>query len=215
MIAAAASKPTRDPRLLRQQPEKTSNGTATTTTNSTSSLGSKPTIVDSNNKIVTNTKSIRDSRVETRLVNKEIPPSSQKPDKSKIFPKSRQSELKSSRLKNTDTESKTFSTKSDSKSPTKSPSKHKKKDHVSTTDKKSFKDSKRDGKNHSKSESVSTTFKGMKGSKNRNFRRNRSPSFSPELNQDTDLRISGPPEKQARLQDPEDKSKCNFKKLCF
>ncbi|XP_063927873.1 uncharacterized protein LOC135141017 isoform X2 [Zophobas morio] len=225
-LVATATKPTRDPRLLRQHAEKSSNGTALTNSSSTSvSLGSKPTILDSNNKVVTITKSVRDSRIEPRLVNNKdnALPSQVKLDKSKTFPKSRQSEqkpLKPPRNKNTDTDSKSFSVKSspnlsdsptksksdknESKSPTKSPSRHKKKDH-SSGDKKSFKELKRDrdGKSH-KSDSSPPAFKGVKGAtKNRNYiRRNRSPSYSPEPNhQDTDLRLAGPPpEKQARLQ---------------
>lgn len=220
-MVATATKPTRDPRLLRQQTEKTNNGT-NNNSNTSVSLGSKTAILDSNNKIVTNTKSIRDNRIEARLVaNKDNAPPP-KLDKSKTFLKSRQSEQKPNkppRSKNTadNNDSKSFAgkssvivldsptkSKSESKSPTKSPNRHKK------IDKKSFKDTKRDRdiKSH-KNESVPTTFKGVKA-KNRNYiRRNRSPSFSPEPHQDTDLRVTGPPEKQARLQPEitEEKSK--------
>jgi hypothetical protein len=148
-LVAAATKPTRDPRLLRQQTDKTSNGTNSSTSSGVS-LGSKTAILDSNNKVVTNTKSVRDGRVDARLVNKDnAPPSQNKLDKSKTFPKSRQSEqkpIKPSRSKNVaDTDAKAFSVKSsvslldsptksksdksETKSPTKSPSRHKKKDH--------------------------------------------------------------------------------------
>jgi hypothetical protein len=225
-LVAAATKPTRDPRLLRQQTDKTSNGTNSSTSSGVS-LGSKTAILDSNNKVVTNTKSVRDGRVDARLVNKDnAPPSQNKLDKSKTFPKSRQSEqkpIKPSRSKNVaDTDAKAFSVKSsvslldsptksksdksETKSPTKSPSRHKKKDH---NDKKGgFKEAKRerDAKGH-KSEACAT-FKGGAKGKNRNYiRRNRSPSYSPEPSQDTDLRLAGPPEKQARMQiDPDDKS---------
>jgi hypothetical protein len=226
-LVAAATKPTRDPRLLRQQTDKTSNGTNSSTSSGVS-LGSKTAILDSNNKVVTNTKSVRDGRVDARLVNKDnAPPSQNKLDKSKTFPKSRQSEqkpIKPSRSKNVaDTDAKAFSVKSsvslldsptksksdksETKSPTKSPSRHKKKDH---NDKKGggFKEAKRerDAKGH-KIEACAT-FKGGAKGKNRNYiRRNRSPSYSPEPSQDTDLRLAGPPEKQARMQiDPDDKS---------
>ncbi|KAH0822684.1 hypothetical protein GEV33_000107 [Tenebrio molitor] len=162
-LVAAATKPTRDPRLLRQQTDKTSNGTNSSTSSGVS-LGSKTAILDSNNKVVTNTKSVRDGRVDARLVNKDnAPPSQNKLDKSKTFPKSRQSEqkpIKPSRSKNVaDTDAKAFSVKSsvslldsptksksdksETKSPTKSPSRHKKKDH---NDKKGggFKEAKRE-----------------------------------------------------------------------
>ncbi|KAF2885051.1 hypothetical protein ILUMI_21106 [Ignelater luminosus] len=55
----------------------------------------------------------------------------------------------------------------------------------------------------SKSEIMTTSFKELKGStKNRNYmRRNRNASVSPEPNnQDVDLRLGAPPEKQPRLQ---------------
>ncbi|XP_064215104.1 pre-mRNA cleavage complex 2 protein Pcf11 isoform X1 [Tribolium castaneum] len=223
-LVAAATKPTRDPRLLRQQTEKTTNGTNNSSSTSVS-LGSKSSILDSNNKVVTNTKSVRDNRIESRLVTNKDNAPPPKLDKSKTFLKSRQSEQKPNkppRSKNSaDNDSKPFSgkssinlldspvkIKSDLKSPTKSPNRHKKKDH--STDKKGFKDAKRDRDNKGhKNDSLQTTFKGVKA-KNRNYiRRNRSPSYSPEPNQDTDLRVSGPPEKQARLhpETVEEKSK--------
>ncbi|RZC34227.1 pre-mRNA cleavage complex 2 protein Pcf11, partial [Asbolus verrucosus] len=224
-LVATATRPTRDPRLLRQQTEKASNGTTSSSTSV--SLGSKTAILDSNNKIVTNTKSVRDSRVEPRLVNnnnnKDNAPSSlNKLDKSKTSLKSRQSEQKPSKpsrsKSNADADTKSLlvkstvnlldlpvkskGDKSETRSPTKSLSRHKKKDH-NAADKKSFKESKRDRENKShKNECPPTAFKGVKNSaKNRNYiRRNRSPSYSPEPNQDIDLRLTGPPEKQARLQ---------------
>ncbi|XP_044254626.1 pre-mRNA cleavage complex 2 protein Pcf11 [Tribolium madens] len=219
-LVATATKPTRDPRLLRQQTEKTTNGTNSSSSTSVS-LGSKSSVLDSNNKVVTNTKSVRDNRIEPRLINNKdnAPPS--KLDKSKTFLKSRQSEQKpiKPRSKNSaDNDSKPFSgkssinlldspvkIKSELKSPTKSPNRHKKKDH--SMDKKGFKRD-RDNKGH-KNDALPTTFKGVKA-KNRNYiRRNRSPSYSPEPNQDIDLRVSGPPEKQPRLhpETAEEKSK--------
>nr|XP_022903618.1 uncharacterized protein LOC111415946 isoform X2 [Onthophagus taurus] len=54
----------------------------------------------------------------------------------------------------------------------------------------------------SQSDALTTTFKELKpSSKSRNYiRRNRDLSVSPEPVRDVDLRLSGPPEKQARLQ---------------
>lgn len=214
--------------MLRQRAEnKTSNGTNSSTV---VSLGSKSAILDSN-KVITNTKSIRDNnRIESRLVNKDNILSSPKPDHKPKFLKSNQKLLKSRKVnveivskfpslnKNsvniTDSPPKPKSDKSE-KSPTKSPSRHKKKEHL--LEKKLFKDSlkrDRDVKVCRKEDALSMNFKGLKGStKARNFRRNRSPSFSPEpeSSQDIDLRVSGPPEKLQRLQnEPEEKSK-----LCF
>lgn len=226
---AAAVKPTRDPRLLRQRAEnKTSNGTNSSTV---VSLGSKSAILDSNKVITNNTKSIRDNnRIESRLVNKDNILSPPKPDHKPKFLKSNQKLLKSRKVnveiiskfpslnKNsvvnlTDSPPKTKSDKSE-KSPTKSPSRHKKKEHM--LDKKLFKDSlKRDRDlKVRKEDALSMNFKRLKGStKARNFRRTRSPSFSPEpeSSQDIDLRLSAPPEKLQRLQnEPEEKSE-----LCF
>lgn len=227
-------KPTRDPRLLRQRIEnKASNGTNSSTV---VSLGSKSAILDSNNKAITNIKSIRDSnRIESRLVNKDNLLSSPKPDHKPKFLKSNQKLLKSRKTnvevgskfsslnKNsvinlTDSPPKVKSDKSE-KSPTKLPSRHKKKEH--SLEAKLFKISPkrdRDLKQGRKEDALTMNFKGVKNlTKSRNFRRNRSPSFSPEpeSSQDIDLRVS-PAEKLQRLQnDTEDKRKLSFNFAIF
>lgn len=187
-LVAAGSKPIRDPRLLRQQAEKSNNGTSS---NISVALASKT--LDSNNKIVANSKNVRDSRTDPRLVNNKD--SSLSPQKSKTLPKSRLSDKtskpsRSSKLSN-DSDIKVLKSADSptkSKSELKSPiARHKK------LEKKSFKRD-RDGKGHKNADVSPTAFKGIKGStKGRNYmRRNRSRSLSPE--QDVDLRLQATPE---------------------
>lgn len=212
---ATASRPIRDPRLLRQQQKQPN------VVNSNVQLESKPQI-DPNNKIVNNKMSVRDHRNEPRLVNNkdDTPPSDKTKSVPHTFPKSRSKHLdstrktvKSSRIsKTSDPGAKGESSKSSSSSsldspvknkklvsPTKLPSKYKKKE-PPHSDKKVLKSPKSDSKTH-KSD-ISATFKDLKVStKNRNYmRRNRADSASPEATHDVDLRLGGPPEKQARMQ---------------
>ncbi|KAJ8927145.1 hypothetical protein NQ314_020418 [Rhamnusium bicolor] len=205
----SASRPIRDPRLLRQQ-HKTNN------TNSNVQLGQKTAMLE-NNKIVTNKMGVRKIRNDPRLVNKDDNILSQKIDtnKSSNLNKSRISEIvqkshktssrasprgsiesdstKSSSSSSLDSPSKNKSDKS-----SKSPIRHKKKD-KSDVKKNSPKNQKRD--KLYKSDSPITTFKGVKSStKNRNYVRRNLGAMSPEPPQDEDLRSFGPPEKQPRLQ---------------
>lgn len=224
----AASRSIRDPRLRRQQPN------ANSVVHSNVQLESKPQ-VDSTNKIIVNSKAnVRDNRTEPRSVtNKDnsIVPSEKIKSVSRPIPKSRsklhdESVRKLLKSKNLDSESKgDSSSKSSStssldsppklkrdkklQSPTKSLLKFKKKD---AEKKVSPKQSPTKGDSHkpAKSDQPSSTFKDIKQAmKSRNYiRRNRKTSESPETIQDVDLRLGGPPEKQARQGEPvEDKSK--------
>lgn len=201
----SATRPIRDPRLLRQQQKANS---------SNSNIPEQKTTVLENNKIVTNNKmGIRKIRNDPRLINKDDNfPQKIDTTKSNSLSKSRISDLvqkshKTSRAtsKGSSDSSSTKSSSSSSldsptksKSEKKSPVKHKKRD--KSDDKKIFsKDDKRE--KVQKSDSPTTTFKGVKSStKNRNYIRRNLGAMSPEPPRDEDLRSLGPPEKQLRLQ---------------
>lgn len=165
----AASRPIRDPRLLRQQ-QKTNN------TNSNVLLGQKTAMLE-NNKIVTNKMGVRKIRNNPRLVNKDDNILSQKIDTNKssnlnkscnseILHKSHKTSSRASPKGSIDSNSTKSSSSSSLDSPSKSkidkslksPIRHKKKD--KSHDKKSSpKDQKRD--KLYKSDSPTTTFKGV------------------------------------------------------
>lgn len=234
----AASRPIRDPRLRRQQPNQN------TIVNSNVQLESKPQ-VDSTNKIVSNKFNVRDSRIEPRsITNKDSSNISAPSDKiksvsSRPFPKSRSKLQDESVRKLVKTSNKTLdsenvgdSAKSNSAtisldssptkvkrdkktSPVKSPLKIKKINKDTEKKVSPTKQSPIKGDKSVKGDVASPTFKDIKQSmKNRNYmRRNRKTSESPEATQDVDLRVGGPPEKQPPQSEPlEDKSKSL---ICF
>ncbi|KAG5886429.1 hypothetical protein JTB14_035721 [Gonioctena quinquepunctata] len=197
-LIAAATRPIRDPRLLRQQQKSTNN-------NSNVELGQRTAFVE-NNKIVTNKVGGRKVRTDPRLVNKDDVPTQKtdtaKPTTNNLPPKSHKSQ-KISRAGPRSTGSDSGSLKSSSgsslDSPTKnksdvvkSPIKHKKKER---SDEKKLSPTK-----EPKRKSDSSDFKSAKAAaRNRNSVR-RHEAASPEVIQDEDLRSFGPPEKQPRLQ---------------
>lgn len=206
----AASKPIRDPRLLRQQQK-------ITDSNSNVQLGQKNANLD--NKIVTSKTGVRKFRNDPRLiVNKVNVPTPKndtpkpnlisKSQNSAIVQKSQKNSRTSSPRSNSDASSLKSSSNSSLDSPSKSksdklhsPQKHKKKEKISDDSKKVSPKEKRDRSDKSENNSSNSTFKDVKiSTKNRNYVRRNLPSVSPEPRQDEDLRSFGPPEKQPRLQ---------------
>ncbi|KAK4887613.1 hypothetical protein RN001_003884 [Aquatica leii] len=260
----ANTRPIRDPRLLRQQQQQQQQQQISSTVNTNNLLESKSksgtqVTVDSDNKIVNNKTSVRNDRIEHRLVNnkgnieshgksKTLPHSSplkhtQKIGSSlrKISKFSRDSKVSSPPSDVSDSKSSLTSpiksgrieslakTRISSKLLPKIKKKSADKDRVNEkviaavcsnknnsgfrndkdsvinnrVEKKSEKHLPKNNKSD-KAKLVKSdgSFKDPKGSiKNRNYiRRNRNTSISPEPNQDVDLRVGGPPEKQPRIQ---------------
>ncbi|KAF5296968.1 hypothetical protein FQR65_LT10120 [Abscondita terminalis] len=273
----ANARPIRDPRLLRQQqqhqqqqPQQISSTVNTNNLLESKSKSGTQVTVDSDNKIVNNKTSVRNDRIEHRLVNnkgnieshgksKTLPHSSPLKHTQKIGSSLR----KGSKFSRDSKISSSPSDISDSKTSLNSPSKSGRSEPLAKTRliTKSFpkikkksadkdrvdekvvaavcsdknnsefridKDSVNSNRVEKKSEKhllkisksgkaklvkSDGSFKDPKGSiKNRNYvRRNRNASISPEPNQDVDLRVGGPPEKQPRIQgdNTDDKNGCS------
>lgn len=185
---------------------------------------------ESTNKIVHSKTSVRDIQKDPRLknINDNDPPqkfSVLNKTKPKLVPKSKseKNQTRSSRLKNQPDDTKISSksssssldspkkSKSEKSSPSKSPSSRSSSKRETSSPKSKLFRASREPK-VSKSDTALPVFKDMKGSKTRNYvRRNRSPTFSPEISvQDIDLRLNGPPENPPRLSTPSEMGKINI-----